>query len=95
MNKIKNYFLKFIFSEYFPVLCCFIVLVLGFVTIRMRGIEQDYAYNKLHKETKQQNIINKERKARKASLLSVNSLQSFANKYKLKLPTQDQIIVIK
>ena len=95
MMKLLIQMKKFISSEYFPVLCCFIILVAGFVTVRMKGIEQDYAYNKIYENLKKEKIINKEKKAQKADSLSVSNLQMLAKKYKLSLPTEDQIIVIK
>lgn len=60
----------------------------------MRGVELQYQVNKLVKKIEIENQTNKKLKAQKADLLSVRNLKKIAKKYKLKEPTQKQIIVI-
>jgi len=74
----------------------FAFLLIGtlFVWIRMSGIEQDYAYNKIYKESKKESLENKELQAKKAKMLSVKNLKKFANKFKLKEPKDSQVIII-
>lgn len=70
--------------------------VLGFFHIyfRMQCVEKDYALNEIREKTKKVSLINKELKAKKAELLSVKNLRSYARRYKLEVPNREQIIVI-
>ena len=70
------------------------VLTFMYIYFRMQCVEKDYTLNKLRKEINEKSLTNKELKAKKASLLSVKSLRSYAQKYKLNVPSRDQIIVI-
>ena len=65
-----------------------------FVLIRMKGIEQDYKYNEIVKNSKIKQIENKELKADRAKVLSVKKLKSFAKDNKLKEPDEKHIIII-
>ncbi len=91
----KNfYFQKLIKSRYFPLICCYIVIGLSFVLVRMKRIEQDYAYNEIsHKLINVNNKI-KELKANKAQLLSIKNLRKISKRYKLKEPDHKHIIII-
>lgn len=72
----------------------FIILAVSFVVVRMKGIELDYAVHLANKEYKEINIKNKELKAERASLLSVDRLRKVSSEYNLTAPTQNQVIVI-
>lgn len=65
-----------------------------FVAFRMKGIEQAYEYNALEKRINNVETINKELKATRAGLLSVQKLRRIAQKYNLKEPGPEQIILI-
>lgn len=75
-------------------LIIFASLSVGFVYSRMRGVELQYQVNKLVKQIENESQTNKKLKAQKADLMSVRNLKKIASKYKLKEPTQKQIIVI-
>ncbi|MCB9094658.1 MAG: hypothetical protein H6621_06265 [Halobacteriovoraceae bacterium] len=70
--------------------------LVGFLYIysRMQCVEMDYATNEVRKDVEKINLVNKELKAKKAKMLSVKNLRSFATKYDLKVPKHEQIIVI-
>jgi hypothetical protein len=75
-------------------LSCFLLLSILFVFIRMKGVEQDYAFNELNKELKRSKILNKELKVEKANVLNVKRLRQLAKNFRLEYPTEKQIIVI-
>ena len=75
-------------------LSCFLFLSILFVFIRMKGVEQDYAFNELNKELKRSKILNKELKVEKANVLNVKRLRQLAKNFKFDYPTEKQIIVI-
>lgn len=77
-----------------PLVLSFAVLGILFVLIRMKGVEQDYRFNTVLKKIQTVEDENKELKAKKASILSVKRLRSFAKKYKLKEPDEKHIIII-
>ena len=70
------------------------ILCILFVLFRMKAIEQDYKYTHVQKRIEKEAIENKELKAQKARLLSVKNLKKMARRYKMKEPTNKQIIVI-
>ncbi len=85
----------FIFSnQVFPFVLTFFVLGLLFVLFRMKGVELDYKITSVNKDIQRVTLDNKELKAKKARLLSVKRLRKMANKYDLKQPKQNQIIVL-
>ena len=86
----KNFF----HPKYFVYIIILVCLSIGFVYSRMRGVELQYQVNQLVKEIELENQTNKKLKAQKADLMSVRNLKTIAKKYKLKEPTQKQIIVI-
>lgn len=81
-------------SRGFPLILTFTTLSILFVLFRMKGIEMDYQISDVNQNIEVVTIENKELKARKARLLSVNKLNELADKYNLKQPDQDQIIVV-
>lgn len=81
-------------SRGFPLILTFATLGILFVLFRMKGIEMDYQISDVNKDIETVTIENKEIKAKKARLLSVNKLNELADKYDLKQPDQDQIIVV-
>lgn len=81
-------------SRGFPLILTFTTLAVLFVLFRMKGIEMDYQISDVNKDIEAVTIENKELKAKKARLLSVNRLNDLADKYDLKQPDQDQIIVV-
>lgn len=99
MKKVKTLFFKFIKLIFGNLRNAFISLGLIicavlFIFIRMRGVEQDYALNKLNDKHSQINLKNKELKAERAILMSPNNLKQIATQYKLNQPGPHQIIVI-
>lgn len=81
-------------SRGFPLILTFTTLGVLLVLFRMKGIEMDYQISDVNKDIETVTIENKELKAKKARLLSVNRLNDLAEKYDLKQPDQDQIIVV-
>lgn len=81
-------------SRGFPLILTFTTLGILFVLFRMKGIEMDYQISDVNNDIETVTIENKELKAKKARLLSVNRLNDLAEKYDLKQPNQDQIIVV-
>lgn len=92
-NKFKS-IKNFIHSNSMPLIITMTTVAILFVLIRMKGIEQDYEYNEISKIHKNEKDDNKELKAYKAKLLSVKNLKSFSNKFKLKEPKDNQVIII-
>jgi len=72
----------------------FSILGVGYVMVRMSGVEQDYELHKLNLKYQQVNIRNKELKADRASLYSAERLKKLSATYNLSPPRQDQVIVI-
>jgi len=81
-------------SRGFPFILSLTVICILFVLFRMKGVEQDYQFNKIVKNINSEVIISKELQAEKARLLSVRNLRRYAKKFKMKEPKQKQIIVI-
>ena len=72
----------------------FSVIGIMFVLIRMKGVEQDYAFNELEKKVKVQQSQNKELKAKRARQLSMKKLKALADKFDLSEPDEKRIIII-
>lgn len=81
-------------SQGFPLFLTFTLLAVFFVVFRMKGIELEYRLSDINKDIDRISIENKELKANKARLLSVNKLHEMAKKYEMKQPGQAQIIFI-
>lgn len=72
----------------------FSTLGILFVLIRMKGVEQDYKFNDLTKKIQMATIEDKELRAEKANLLSINNLRRFAIKFNLKEPDEKHIVIV-
>ena len=90
-EKIKGFIFS---SQGFPLLLMFSVISVLFVLFRMKSVELDYKITEVNKEISRSRVEQKELSAKKAGLLSVNNLRKLAKRYKLKQPSQAQIIVI-
>lgn len=77
-----------------PFTLTFSCMAVLFVTIRMKSIEQAYQFNGLSQQINKAVVQNKELKAQRARLLSVKNLHAFAEKFNLKEPGPEQIILI-
>jgi hypothetical protein len=77
-----------------PFTLTFSCLAVLFVTIRMKSIEQAYLFDSLDSNLNKVLIQNKEIKAQRARMLSVQRLRDFAEKFNLKEPGPEQIILI-
>mgnify|MGYP003642594968 CR=1 FL=1 len=84
----------FFSSRGFPIILTFTVLAILFVLFRMKGVELDYQVNYINKEIDEISVENKDLKARKARLMSVDKLRDMAKTHGLAQPRQNQIIVI-
>lgn len=84
----------FFSSRGFPIILTFTVLAILFVLFRMKGVELDYQVNFLNKEIDEISVENKDLKARKARLMSVEKLRTMAKRHGLVQPRQNQIIVV-
>lgn len=91
IEKTKTIFFS---SRGFPIILTFTVLAVLFVLFRMKGVELDYQINIVNKEIDEVSVENKELKARKARLMSVERLRSMAKQHGLAQPKQNQIIVV-
>ena len=60
----------------------------------MKGVEQDYAFNKVSKELELKISEKKEIMATKAHLLSASNLRKWSKKFGLQSPAKEQIILI-
>lgn len=81
-------------AQSFPFIMSVTVLAILFVLFRMKGIEQDYAYNELSIQIQKAKNESKDLMAKKAYKLSLHNLRQLAVKHNLNEPTQEQIIVI-
>lgn len=90
--KIRSFFFS---SQILPIVLTMFVILILFVLFRMKGVELSYKINDINKDIDQAVLENKEIKAKRASLLSVNRLHKLSKKYKLSSPKQEQIIVIR
>ena len=77
-----------------PFTLTFSCLAVVFVTIRMKSIEQAYQLDGLDTNLNKVLVQNKELKAQRARMLSVQRLREFAEKFNLKEPGPEQIILI-
>lgn len=94
-GRLRKFFSLFVENK--KIVAGFAVLtVMGvlFVYVRMKGIEQDYALNRLDKEFARHSQKNKELKAMKANYLSVKNLQKMSEKYQFKQPDPGKVIVV-
>ena len=73
-----------------------VILILSYLLIffRMKGIEQDYAFNDISKKLEKKLSLKKEIQASKAHLLSASNLRKWSLKFGLKAPGKKQIIMI-
>lgn len=90
-ENLKNFFKD---SSTISIIVVFILFAFAAVTFRMRAVELDYEKNKLTKKMQSVVLKNKAFKAKRAKLLSMESLNSYAKKLKMSEPTTKQIIVI-
>lgn len=81
-------------SQMFPLLLAFLLLSVMFVLFRMKGVEQNYTILDAKHSLEDVRYENKSLKAKKARLLSSESLKSMAQKHNLHQPSTKQIIVI-
>ncbi len=88
--------LKSIFTstQGFPIFLTLTVLAVMFVLFRMKSVEMDYQLADINREVDQVTLYNKELKAQRAQLLSVNRLRELASRHNFKQPRKDQIIVV-
>lgn len=89
--KIKNIVFS---SQGFPIILTLFTIATMFVLFRMKGVDLRYKVAEEQKTIDRLIMDNKEIKARKARLLSVNKLKVLAKKYNLSQPKQSQIIVL-
>ena len=91
----KYFFRRVIFSSQgFPIVISISILGTLLVLFRMKSVEQDYRINEVGKKRKSLVFESKELKAEKASQLSVKNLRRIADKYNLRRPKREQVIVI-
>ncbi len=81
-------------SQGLPIFLNFAGLAILFVLFRMKSIELDYKLTDENRKIENLVVLNKDLKAKKAKLLSVDQLRKMARKHKLKRPKQSQIIAI-
>ncbi len=81
-------------SQGFPIFLSITGLAIMLIMYRMKAVEQDYAIINTNQEINRLSQENKELKAHKARLLSINSIKEFARLHNLHQPEQTQIIVI-
>lgn len=81
-------------SQGLPLFLMLVLLGILFILFRMKGVELNYNISAKNKDIGRILVENKEYKAKKARLLSVNNLNAIAKKYKLSQPKEKQIIVI-
>ena len=77
-----------------PFTLTFSCMAVLFVTIRMKSIEQAYQLDGLANAMDKALVENKELKAQRARMLSVQRLRDYAEKFNLKEPGPEQIILI-
>lgn len=77
-----------------PFTLTFSCMAVLFVTIRMKSIEQAYQLDGLATMMDKAVVLNKELKAQRARMLSVQRLRDYAEKFNLKEPGPEQIILI-
>lgn len=77
-----------------PFTLTFSCMAVLFVTIRMKSVEQAYQLDGLENTMDRVLVQNKELKAQRARMLSVQRLREYAEKFNLKEPGPEQIILI-
>jgi hypothetical protein len=93
-NVRKKIISNFFQSKSMPLIFVFITICILFISIRMKGIEQDYLMLELNKTLRKESIYNKELKAVRANSLSVKKLIEISKENKLKEPSDNQVVVI-
>jgi len=93
MNK-ENFKSFFKDSVTLSIMITFILIAFAAVTYRMRAVELDYDKTLIIKKKKSALLTNKEFKAKRAKILSVESLNNYAKILKMAEPKPKQIIVI-
>lgn len=91
VSKVKNIVFS---SQGFPIILTLFTIATMFVLFRMKGVDLRYKVSEEQRSIDKYVLENKELKAQKARLLSVNKLKKLAKKYKLSQPKQSQIIVL-
>ncbi|MBF0207147.1 MAG: hypothetical protein HQK53_09685 [Oligoflexia bacterium] len=81
-------------STVLPIFLTLFLLCLLVVLFRMKRIELDYRYYEIKQMIANASIKNKELKAQRANLLSVESLGMIAKKYKMDRPKDEQILIV-
>src|SRR5690606_7770201 len=69
-----------------PFTLTFTCMAVLFVTIRMKSVEQAYQLDGLDNAIEKSLVLNKELKAQRARMLSVQRLRDYAEKFNLKEP---------
>lgn len=77
-----------------PFTLTFSCMAVLFVTIRMKSIEQAYQLDGMAQTLDKALVQNKELKAQRARMLSVQHLRDYAERFNLKEPGPEQIILI-
>lgn len=85
---------KFFNSKTVPLIVAVTVIAASYVLIRMQSLEQDYKSEEVRKNLSRVNLKNKELKAKKAELISIQRLQKISKEHNLEEPKSKQIIVI-
>ncbi|MGB0453796.1 MAG: hypothetical protein ACPGJV_08770 [Bacteriovoracaceae bacterium] len=91
MSALKKYFEN---SELLAILLIFFVLAIMLVMLRMKSIDLGFELSTQNKEYEKVLAVNKDLRAKRASLLSANNLKKLAKKHKLKEPKAKQLIII-
>ena len=87
-------FVTLVNPEILPFTLTFSLLCVLFIVLRMRGVEQTYSLNKMNHLIEKETTLNKELKAQRAKLLSSHRLREISEKFDLKDPGPEQIILI-
>jgi cell division protein FtsL len=87
----KNIFFN---TQVLPLILVGCMLTILFVLFRMKIVELDYQTIGIRNSIEKATDENKELRAQKAKLLSVNQLRQMAKNHNLGQPKQDQIIII-
>lgn len=95
LQKKGQQLLSFIFEQQiYPIALMGVVLCILFVVFRMKNVELDYSITKYKNILSKVKIEQKELEAKKAKILSIPNLTSWAEKFEFKRPGRGQIIVI-
>lgn len=85
---------KFFNSKTLPLMMAIAIIAASYVLIRMQSLEQDYKIEERRKVLGKMSLENKELKAKKAELISIQRLQRISKEHNLEEPKSKQIIVI-